>query len=199
MIKTADQTFSFAEFEIDRTKHLLLKNGAPVALSAKAFDLLELLAASGGEILSKEEIMNGVWAGSFVEENNLTVHISALRKVLGERTGENRFIATVPGKGYKFVADVRAGGGEAEKEITIESRTVSRVTIEDFETKSDAEAEAETQSSEKKLLEKRRAALAPTIFFPLIAVVVIAAFFAFSRSGRKSDSTDLNRYFRPNR
>ncbi len=60
-------------------------------------------------MLSKDELLEKVWAGQFVEENNLTVHVSALRKALGETKNEHRFIVTVPGKGYSFVAKVNLG------------------------------------------------------------------------------------------
>ena len=106
MIETAEQKFSFAEFELDTATRRLLKAGQPITLNPKAFDLLSVLVSEHGRILSKDELLETVWANQFVEENNLTVHISALRKIFGEKKGEHRFIATVPGKGYKFVAEV---------------------------------------------------------------------------------------------
>ncbi len=107
----SEKTFSFAEFELDTAKRLLLKAGQPLALNPKAFDLLTVLVNNHGQILSKDELLDRVWEGSFVEENNLTVHISALRKIFGEKKGEHQFIATIPGKGYKFVAEIRNGDG----------------------------------------------------------------------------------------
>ncbi len=104
MIETKEQTYSFAEFEIDASKRRLSKNGSPVALNPKAFDLLLALIENRGRIVQKEELLEAVWANQFVEENNLTVHISALRKIFGEKKGEHKFIVTIPGKGYKFVA-----------------------------------------------------------------------------------------------
>ena len=136
MIETAEKTFSFAEFEVDAAKRLLLKDGQPVALNPKAFDLLLTLVENRGEVVHKNDLLDKVWANQFVEENNLTVHISALRKVLGERKNEHRFLVTVPGKGYKFVADVKTPLDE-EKEIIIESRTISRVVIQEENGKSE--------------------------------------------------------------
>jgi DNA-binding winged helix-turn-helix (wHTH) protein/Tol biopolymer transport system component len=123
------KTYDFAEFRLDPARRVLLKNDGPVALNPKAFELLLLLVERGGEILSKDELLEKVWPGQIVEENNLTVQISALRKVLGERKQEHRFIVTVPGTGYKFVAEIEPSADE-EKEIVIESRTISRVTVE---------------------------------------------------------------------
>lgn len=98
----------FGDFEIDVAKRRLLKGAEIVGLNSKTFDLLLTLAENHGQILSKDELLDKVWAGQFVEENNLTVHISALRKIFGEKKGEPQFILTVPGKGYKFIADVQS-------------------------------------------------------------------------------------------
>lgn len=107
MPNEANTGFSFGEFEIDAGKRLLLRSGEAVSLNPKAFDLLCALVENGGRILSKNELLDTVWENQFVEENNLTVHVSALRKIFGEKKGENRFIATVPGRGYTFVARVQ--------------------------------------------------------------------------------------------
>jgi len=104
MNEAAEKTFSFAEFELDTVKRLLLKSGQPVTIKPKAFDLLTVLVEKRGQVLSKDELLETVWENQFVEENNLSVHIFALRKIFGEKKGEHQFIVTVPGKGYKFVA-----------------------------------------------------------------------------------------------
>jgi DNA-binding winged helix-turn-helix (wHTH) protein len=75
-----------------------------VTIGAKAFDLLVFMVERRGQVISKDELLGGVWPESVVEEANLAQHISLLRRTLGERPGENRFIATVPGRGYSFVA-----------------------------------------------------------------------------------------------
>jgi len=103
----SDTIFAFDEFEVDPTRRLLLKDDITVPLKPKAFDLLLVLIESAGEVLSKKELFDLIWSEQFVEENNLTVHIAALRKALGEKKSDHRFIVTVPGHGYKFVADVQ--------------------------------------------------------------------------------------------
>lgn len=95
--------FTFNNFAVDAERRLLLKQGEVVNLNSKAFDLLLVLIKNRGRILSKNDLLDKVWEGQFVEENNLTVQISALRKIFGERKGEHQFIATIPGKGYKFI------------------------------------------------------------------------------------------------
>jgi predicted ATPase/DNA-binding winged helix-turn-helix (wHTH) protein len=107
MIEAAEKTFSFADFELDTPKRRLLKNGQPVTLNPKALDLLAVLVKRSGQVVSKEELLETVWENQFVEENNLTVHISALRKIFSEKKREPQFIVTVPGKGYKFIGEVR--------------------------------------------------------------------------------------------
>src|SRR5205809_4993131 len=95
--------YAFAEFELDCARKRLLKQGKPVALNYRAYELLAVLVERKGEILSKDELLEKVWEGQFVEEGNLPVHISALRKIFGEKKDDNRFIVTVPGRGYSFV------------------------------------------------------------------------------------------------
>jgi len=98
--------FEFGEFRFDPAEHLLLRDRKPVSLTPKAFDILQILLQSNGRLLSKEELMNRIWPNSFVEEANLTVNISALRKVLGDPPDGGEYIETVPKRGYRFVAEV---------------------------------------------------------------------------------------------
>jgi DNA-binding winged helix-turn-helix (wHTH) protein len=98
------EKFFFDNFEVDALKRTLLKDDRPVRLNPKAFDLLLALLTHHGEVLSKQALLDLVWGDQFVEEKNLTVQVAALRKALGESKDEHRFIVTVPGNGYKFVA-----------------------------------------------------------------------------------------------
>jgi DNA-binding winged helix-turn-helix (wHTH) protein/TolB-like protein/Flp pilus assembly protein TadD len=128
MGEAPQQNISFAEFELDTARRRLLRNGEPLALFAKTYDLLEFLLANNGRLVSKDEILESVWGGQFVEEANLSVQISALRKALGEKVGSPRFLVTVPGKGYKFVADLDTGA--ALNKIVIEKQKVTHLTFE---------------------------------------------------------------------
>lgn len=115
--------YEFDKFRVDAAKRLLLQeDGEVVPLMPKAFDTLLYLVRHNGKVIEKDELLREIWTDTIVEENNLTQNISILRRVLGEKHGENRFIATVPGHGYKFVAEVRevsdaetGGRGDAEK------------------------------------------------------------------------------------
>ena len=110
--------YEFCNFRLDAAKRLLLKDEDEiVALMPKAFDTLLFLVQNHGKVVEKDELISAIWTDTIVEENNLTQNISILRRIFGEKPGENRFIATVPGKGYKFVADVRKIA-EADERIT---------------------------------------------------------------------------------
>lgn len=99
--------FEFGPFRLNPQKRIVLRDNEPIPLTPKCFDLLLALVEHSGEVLVKEELMDTVWQGTAVEEGNLNRHISTLRKVLGESPNDHRFIVTVPGRGYRFVADVR--------------------------------------------------------------------------------------------
>src|SRR3984893_15710807 len=111
MSRPQPNVYEFGEFRIEADKRLLLRDGAPVPLTPKAFDTLLHLIQNRQRIVEKDELMQEIWPDTTVEENNLNQNISTLRRVLGESRGENRYIATIPGKGYRFIADVDGGGG----------------------------------------------------------------------------------------
>jgi DNA-binding winged helix-turn-helix (wHTH) protein/tetratricopeptide (TPR) repeat protein len=98
--------YQFGEFELFPNQGALWRAGARVPLMPKPLATLLVLVERAGETVSKDELLAEVWNGVAVEENNLTQSISVLRKALGEKRGENRFIATEPGNGYRFVAAV---------------------------------------------------------------------------------------------
>lgn len=99
--------YEFGEYRVDAGKLLLSRSGQPVPLTPKVFDTLLLLVKRSGEVLDKEALLRAVWPDTMVEENNLNQNISTLRRVFGESRGENRYIATVPGRGYRFMPEVR--------------------------------------------------------------------------------------------
>jgi serine/threonine-protein kinase len=96
----------FGPFRLDPDERLLLRDGQPVALTPKAFDLLLYLADRHGRLVEKQTIMAALWPDTIVEEGNLASTVSALRKALGDDGGEQRVIATVPTRGYRFVMPV---------------------------------------------------------------------------------------------
>jgi Tol biopolymer transport system component/DNA-binding winged helix-turn-helix (wHTH) protein len=101
-----DSCFTFDEFVVDTVSRTLLLNGTSVPLNSKAFDTLLLLVSNAGETVAKETLLEAVWPGVAVEENNLNQAVSALRKALGDTASPRRFIITVPNRGYRFVRPV---------------------------------------------------------------------------------------------
>src|SRR5215204_3161758 len=99
--------YEFDDFRIDAVKRRLLRMDEFVHLPPKVFDTLLMLIQHHGRVLDKDQLMEAIWSDTIVEENNLTQNISAIRKALGENRGEHRYVVTVPGRGYRFVADVR--------------------------------------------------------------------------------------------
>jgi TolB-like protein/DNA-binding winged helix-turn-helix (wHTH) protein/Tfp pilus assembly protein PilF len=107
--KPNEKTYFFEDFQLDASRKLLLRlpGGEAVSLTHKAFEVLLVLVENCGKLVTKDELMANVWEDSFVEEANLTQTISVLRKTLGENPNQHRFIVTEPGKGYRFVAQLK--------------------------------------------------------------------------------------------
>jgi len=100
--------YEFGSFRLDPERRVLLSaSGEPVPLTPKNLETLLALIENRGRVLEKDELIERLWPDSVVEENNLTQNISTLRKALGERPNEQRYIKTIPGRGYRFVAEVR--------------------------------------------------------------------------------------------
>ena len=127
------KVFEFGPFRLDCAERVLLRDGQPVPLTLKAFDVLMVLVEKNGHLVEKDELMNRVWSGSFVEEGNLKVTVSMLRKALDDNQPENRFIETVPRRGYRFVASVRELSTETA-EVVLRERTTATITVEGGET-----------------------------------------------------------------
>src|SRR5215216_3203815 len=109
MSKSERHLYEFGDFRLDASERLLSRSGVAVPLTPKAIDLLLALVAQPGRLLDKDTLLKTVWPDSFVEENNLADNIFKLRRVLGDGENGPTFIETVPKRGYRFVADVRAG------------------------------------------------------------------------------------------
>jgi DNA-binding winged helix-turn-helix (wHTH) protein/TolB-like protein/Flp pilus assembly protein TadD len=124
MASPVNVLYEFGPFQLDPPERLLVCDGKPVSLPPKAFDLLLALVDRSGHLVEKDELLRIVWPASFVEEGNLAVTISLVRKTLNDDRGQHKYIETVSKRGYRFVAEVKrlddralviAGGTEAEK------------------------------------------------------------------------------------
>ena len=107
MDQSQTKIYEFDDFRVDAGSRLLTKNGEQISLTPKVFDTLLYLVENSGKVIEKDKLMREIWTDTIVEENNLSQNISILRRILGEKRGEHRFIATIPGHGFKFVATVK--------------------------------------------------------------------------------------------
>ena len=157
MSKPADHFYEFGPFRIDPVKRLLLRDGEVVPLTPKTFDTLRALVENNERVVEKDELMKEVWADTIVEEGGLTRNISVLRKALGENPDEHQYIVTVPGRGYRFVANVHEAR-DAIADVIVEEHSRSHLVVEQEEETSAAgkyAAEAEQAIQEKALTASR--------------------------------------------
>ncbi|WP_260928604.1 transcriptional regulator [Novosphingobium sp. 9] len=118
------ESMAFGRFCLHPAKRLLTRDGAPVEIGGRSFDLLMALAEQPGRVLSKRELLKRVWPDVVVEDGSLRFHMAGLRKLLGEGAGSDkdadgpRFIATQVGVGYAFVAPVLRTGAPAAEAAT---------------------------------------------------------------------------------
>src|SRR5262245_54605310 len=130
MREPSNKIYEFGPFLLDSTERVLLRDGQPVPLTMKAFDVLLVLVENSGHIVEKDELMNRVWAGSFVEEGNLKVTVSMVRKALEDNQEGNRYVETAPRRGYRFVAEVKEINDEAV-DLVIRKHTRKTLTIDE--------------------------------------------------------------------
>jgi DNA-binding winged helix-turn-helix (wHTH) protein/tetratricopeptide (TPR) repeat protein len=123
MIEQFPLFYDFGPFSVDAGKRLLLRNGEPVPLAPKVLETLLVLIENRERVLSKDELLKQVWGDTIVEEGGLTRNISVLRKTLGEKPEDHQYIVTVPARGYRFVAEVRAGRGTGVPSVALPPST----------------------------------------------------------------------------
>jgi len=99
--------FAFGPFRLIPSRQLLLRNGVPVQLGSRALDILTALVRHGGELVSKNDLTAAVWPNTFVDDSNLKVNVCHLRRSLGDTQKSPQYIATVVGRGYRFVAPIQ--------------------------------------------------------------------------------------------
>jgi len=184
MSEQSKPSYQFGPFYLDTAERQLLRDGAPVVLTPKVYDILLALLEHSGHVLEKDELIERVWPDTIVEENNLTVNMSALRKALGE----HQFIETVPRRGYRFVGPVRQVWDE-EVDLVVEKHSTSSLTIE----------EEEGRPATERLAAARRGWLAaiasasrvrgwraswPVLMVTTLVALVVAGFYGWRRSPR---------------
>jgi DNA-binding winged helix-turn-helix (wHTH) protein len=122
-VAAAPTEVSFGPFRLLPTQFVLLEGDRPAPLGSRALEILIVLLERPGELVSKQQLMARVWPNIFVEPANLTVQISALRRMLRDGRDGNRFIINIPGRGYRFVASVEVGTREQSASHSLAPRT----------------------------------------------------------------------------
>ena len=179
--------YEFDDFRVDAGSRLLTKNGEQISLTPKVFDTLLYLVENSGKVIEKEELMSAIWTDTIVEENNLSQNISILRRILGEKRGEHRFIATIPGHGFKFVADVR----RSEPSAVADGLTSGEFQISDAKLQIKNQSEIENLKSEITEIPNPKSKIQNPKTYAFIAVLLLisigAAGIYFWRNSNKSN------------
>jgi TolB-like protein/DNA-binding winged helix-turn-helix (wHTH) protein/Tfp pilus assembly protein PilF len=172
-------------------EHVLLRDGEPVTLRPKEFAVLVALVENHGHVLTKDELLKGVWSGQLVEEGNLNRQISTLRRALGETSDEPQYVETIPKVGYRFVAPVREIRDRGA-DMVIERHTVARIVTEEEEVANGGdlfdpplEAKALPVSGEKEVNRRRSLALGAVV----VLLVGLTLALAYAWGSRKSQET----------
>lgn len=175
--------YEFQQFRVDAVKRVLLRDGEPVPLKPKVFDTLLVLVENSGRDLDKDELMRTVWPDTIVEENNLTQNISAIRKALGEHRDEHRFVVTIPGRGYRFVADVSKKALDAEIDQTASPNQNEAKTQTINVATTDAAPSASSAEYVVSEIKQHKLGFAFGLIILLIGVVSLGYWFYRHRSG----------------
>ncbi len=128
--QTFGDKYHFGEFQLDTTEWVLRQRGEILQLTPKAVQALELLVRNAGRVVSRPEMVESLWPDVNVEESNLTVTISVLRRALGDNENGTRFIETVPKRGYRFMPPVRVSSSARPGRVSFSSMQILRLTYD---------------------------------------------------------------------
>jgi DNA-binding winged helix-turn-helix (wHTH) protein/TolB-like protein len=199
MSNKTDGLREFGKFRLDAKRKVLWFEEKPVNLPLKEIEMLCVLTESGGEVVTKDEILQKVWADSFVEESNLSRRIYVLRKTFKDYGAGRDLIETVPGRGYRFAGRVRRieNGDGSGGEVVIEKHTRTQTLIEIQEEEVEEQEQPGKEESARKELPQRAFSFryASLPFFPVFAILLAAigaaAFFGLQNRSAKSSAPEI--------
>ena len=181
--------YEFADFRVDVEKHLLWRATDPISLTPKVFETLLVFLEHRGEVLEKDRLMSLLWADSFVEESNLAQNVAVLRRALGENSKQHKYILTIPGRGYRFIADVKdvfGDAGNSEMEALIGTLSMSAPGTE-------SESEKGSESSVVQKEKSKWAFIAAPFILLSLVVFGLLAVYTFSARQTPLSGGDRNR------
>jgi DNA-binding winged helix-turn-helix (wHTH) protein/Tfp pilus assembly protein PilF len=184
--------FQFGEFQIDPLARTLRREEGIVTLNRRAFDVLLYLVQNPGRVLTRDELLKNVWPETFVDENSLAQSISALRRALEERPGDNSYIVTLPGRGYQFVSQVRAVKSAAVLDAAAANRGPSGVILQQQTIRTSFITEEEISPGTTALPDSRAARIPKywKIATPLLLVALLVAVGLDYRARQKERLTE---------
>jgi DNA-binding winged helix-turn-helix (wHTH) protein/TolB-like protein/Tfp pilus assembly protein PilF len=189
--------YEFGPFCLKPSERLLQLAGQTIPLPPKAFETLLLLVQNSGHVLSKDELMKTLWPETFVEENNLTQHISQLRRALGEGSDGRGYIETVPRLGYRFIMPVSEVSGDGGEELLLQRRTRAHIVlheqVEEEVSNTDSSEERATKTGTLRSRTRSSAIRRWIIAGAVAAAALSAAFLVAWRSGRLSFASNQGR------
>ena len=192
--KNNELSYQFDAFELDPVRRVLSRGGKAIALKPKIFETLLVLVRNSGRVMDKDELMQQVWPDTVVEEVNLAHNVSILRKTLGQQSDETRFIITVPGKGYGFVAEVTQSQRSALRTALPSEYELTRTRVVDEEevselggTEAPLPAKRESRKTARALV-SRPLALAAMLIVLAVAIVLVLIVYR----SRKHDAQPLS-------
>jgi TolB-like protein/DNA-binding winged helix-turn-helix (wHTH) protein/Tfp pilus assembly protein PilF len=176
---------SFKAFRLDRTNHLLWRNGDRVPIAPKGFDVLAYLIEHAGRVVTQEEILEALWPETYVNPEILRKYIQEIRKALGDRPDNAEFIETLPKRGYRFVAPV-TDESEAEPPELATSHSTEELATEEQAAEAAIEFEATPPAVETRSDKRALWKLAIVLILVSAGAAVIGAYFRAARSGAKA-------------
>jgi DNA-binding winged helix-turn-helix (wHTH) protein/TolB-like protein len=190
----------FGLFCLNPSERTLLRDGEAISLTPKAFEILTVLVRNSGHLVGKDKLMQEVWPDAFVEEANITQHVSMLRKALGEAADEHRYIETVPREGYRFTASVkrRNVGTAAQWEqasivpigLVLERQDAPIKPDEDEQVKS---LQTPTASQSSNAVQKWRAGARVLLGLIFVGIVVALSYFWITRRQTQPETAAATR------
>jgi DNA-binding winged helix-turn-helix (wHTH) protein/TolB-like protein/Tfp pilus assembly protein PilF len=182
--------YEFGPFQLDPDEGLLLRDGGPVTMTRKTFEILLLLVEHHGKVVRKGDFLGKVWADTFVHESSLTVNISVLRKALGEGQNGQKYIETVPGRGYRFIAPVRQFEDETSKLVVEDNSNTQTTNKAQGQTYAPLKV-AQEEARQLYTIRSQRIAwrLLIIIVIPVVLLLLMASFLLISNNAIHNDQS----------